>query len=138
MISNEMQHDAASLFSFVDRIASLCKERKGSPSYLNDSLKFFECIGALGDATKSYLSSFSQKIPQNKALVTAHRQRLLNLRINWAELHQFIKPAIDADTLNLPSSLLQAFVLRFNEMAGFEKTSFAVFHVHELNYFMVP
>lgn len=59
------------------------------------------------------------------------------LRGAWAELHQFLKPAVDADTLNTPFSLLEALYQKFHRISGFEAVEFTVLHLNEVNYLQV-
>jgi hypothetical protein len=49
-------------------------------------------------------------------------------------LHNFIKPAFDADTLQVPSPLIQWLTRRLNMLATFRAATFVVFHTSEVNY----
>lgn len=133
-----LQRDASALFSFVDSICSYCYGDRESPAYLQPSTEFFEYIRKLGDATKAYLNTFPSKAPTDKRLYQDYRQKLESLRYGWFDFHQFIKSALDADTLNVPYSLIEAITKRLNQIQGFEKTSFAIFHFDELNYLEIP
>jgi hypothetical protein len=129
-------HDAAALYRFVD---SVCKfaEESSSSVYVKASDDFFEYIRQLGKKTKEYLVDFPKVLPTNDLLKNIHRQKLTTLRGAWGELHQFLKPATDADTLNTPFSLLEALYRKFHKLAGFEKVEFTVFHLTEVNYLQV-
>jgi hypothetical protein len=108
-----------------------------SPAYLKPSKKFFEGIRQLGNATKAYLNQFSAKAPKDSRLYQHYRQKLETIRSGWFEFHQFIKPAIDADTLNMPYPLVEALTRRLNGIDGVDKTTFVLFHFHEVNYLQV-
>jgi hypothetical protein len=131
-----LRADAAALFSFIDSICQFCVERD-SPAYLDPSKEFFRYIRGLGDATKAYLNIFSEKAPKDPRLYQGYRQKLETIRSAWFEFHQFIKPAIDADTLGMPYPLVEALTRRLNQIKGLEKTKFVLFHLDEVNYLQI-
>jgi hypothetical protein len=131
-----LKRDAAALFSFVDSICQFCVDHD-SPAYLEPSQKFFEYIRDLGDATKAYLNTFSEKAPKDPRLYQDYRQKLETIRSGWFEFHQFIKPAIDADTLSMPYPLVEALTRRLNQIKQLEKAKFILFHLDEVNYLQV-
>lgn len=100
-------HDTAALYRFIDSVCKLA-EKSSASVYIESSNEFFEYIRELGKKTKDYLIGFPQNLPTHKLTRNVHRQKLTNLRRAWSELHQFLKPATDADTLNTPFSLLEA------------------------------
>ena len=67
-----------------------------------------------------------------------YRQKLEIIRSGWFWFHLFIKPAVDADTLNIPHTLIEALTRRLNLIRKFEETRFAIFHFDELNYLEIP
>jgi hypothetical protein len=136
--SETLLRDATALFSFVDSICSHCDEEGRSAQYLRPSTDFFAYIHELGDGTKAYLNSFSAKAPRDKRLYQHYRQKLETVRYGWFELHELIKAAIDADTLNIPYPLVDSLSRRFCQIRGFEGTRFAIFHFDELNYLQMP
>jgi hypothetical protein len=131
-----LRADAAALFSFIDSIRQFCVDRD-SPAYLDPSKEFFKYIRGLGDATKAYLNIFSEKAPRDPRLYQGYRQKLETIRSAWFEFHQFIKPAIDADTLSMPYPLVEALTRRLNKIKGLEKTKFVLFHLDEVNYLQI-
>ena len=133
-----LERDAAALFSFVDSICSYCYGDPESPAYLEPSEEFFKYIRKLGDATKAYLCTFSKKMPQHPRLYKPYRQKLETIRAGWSELHRLIKPAVDADTLNVPYTLVEALTRRLRDIRELSETKFAIFHIDELNYLEVP
>jgi hypothetical protein len=133
-----LQRDAAALFSFVDSICIHCYQDSESPAYLKPSIEFFKYIRELGDATKAYLNAFPAKAPRDPPLYQGYRQKLEIIRSGWFWFHLFIKPAVDADTLNIPHTLIEALTRRLNLIRKFEETRFAIFHFDELNYLEIP
>lgn len=129
-------HDAAALYRFVVSVAKLAEESSSSV-YVKASDEFFQYIRELGERTKDYLCQFPKNLPANDVLRTMYRQKLKVLRDAWRELHAFLKPATDADTLNTPFSLLGALYDKFHRIAGFDKIEFTVFHLDEVNYLQV-
>ena len=100
----DVRHDAASLYRFVDSVCSSCERRGHYPAYLEANRSFIDYVCELGEATKTYLRSFPDKLKQTPlGDYNSARQELLNLRISWFELHRRVKPASDADTLDLHS-----------------------------------
>ncbi len=131
-----LKRDAAALFLFVDSVCQFCID-SDSPAYLKPSEEFFKYIRDLGDATKAYLNHFSEKAPKDLRLYRHYRQKLETIRSCWFEFHQFLKPAIDADTLSMPYPLVEALTKRLNQIKGLENTKFVLFHLDEVNYLQV-
>lgn len=129
-------HDAAALYRFVDSVAKLSAESSSSV-YVKASDEFFKHISDLAEKTKEYLCVFPGTLPTKESLKIMHRQKLTVLRDAWAELHRFLKPATDADTLNTPFSLLDVLYRKFHKVTGFDNVEFTVFHLNEVNYLQV-
>ncbi|MGO9864539.1 MAG: hypothetical protein ACLPLR_13080 [Terriglobales bacterium] len=139
---DEVRHDAASLQRFVDSIASSCQRDEEYPCYEDASKKFFKYIHSLGEATKNYLAQFVSLLDPNLASSDpqdfySQTQVIRTLRLGWFELHQLVKPALDADTLHVPYPLVRALTSRFRLITGFNQAEFAVLHSTELNYFQM-
>lgn len=139
---NEVRHDAASLHRFVDSIASSCQRNEDYPCYEGASEKFFNYIYSLGDSTKRYLAQFVSSLDPNLSSTDpqdfySQTQVIRTLRNCWFELHQLVKPALDADTLHVPYPLVRALTSRFRLITGFDRAEFAVLHSTELNYFQM-
>lgn len=98
---------------------------------------FFEYVKQLGARTKEYLEQFPTKLPIHPPFVKVYRQKLTIIRDCWSELHRYVKPAVDADTLNVPFALMEVFNRRLNELPRFNKVTFTVFHLQQLNYVQV-
>jgi hypothetical protein len=139
---DEVRHDAASLQRFVDSIASSCHRDEEYPCYEGASKKFFKYIHSLGEATKNYLAQFVSSLDPNLASSDpqdfySQTQVIRTLRHSWFDLHQLVKPALDADTLHIPYPLVRALTSRFRSIKGFDRAEFAVLHSTELNYFQI-
>lgn len=138
---DEVRHDAASLYRFIDSIASSC-QRDEYPSYESASKDFFAYVHSLGEATKTYLTQFVSSLDPNLSTndpqdFYSQTQVIRTLRNCWFELHGLVKPALDADTLHIPYPLVRALTSRFRLIAGFNQAEFAVLHSTELNYFQI-
>src|SRR2546428_538109 len=125
----ELRHDAASLLGFVDSIVAVCIKTPASSSYSSASKRFFQHIRNLGEATRDFLAGYPTTAPRKPVLAKIHRQKLYNLRSNWTQLHQFVKAAVDADTLQSPSPLLQTLFRRLRKATKFRSADFAIFHL---------
>jgi len=134
-VVDEIRTDATSLYRFVDAI---CGAARTPPSAdMAASERFFDYIKQLGDQTKAYLEHFPTKVPTSPPLVKVYRQKLTILRDCWSELHRYVKPAVDADTLNVPFALMEVLNRRLNELPQFNNVTFTVFHLQQLNYVQI-
>ena len=138
----DVRHDAAALHRFIDSIASGCKIAGGYPSYAKPSTDFFEYIYSLAEKTKTYLTRFVNELDPQLAVddpqdFSGRTQIIRLLRLNWFQLHELVKPALDADTLHVPYPLVNALTARFRLIKGFENVHFAVLHTNQLNYFQI-
>src|SRR5258708_3731750 len=130
-------HDAASLFRFVESIRKFCEVRNGYPAYLSASQNFLRFIDQLAQATKQHLSTFPSRSPTNSREYPIYRQELFTLREAWSEIHRRVKPIADADTLHVPSALINTLVRRLQTVDRFQKVELAVLHTEWLNYLQV-
>jgi hypothetical protein len=134
-VVEEIRTDATSLYRFVDAV---CGAAETPPSaYMAASQLFFDYIKQLGARTKDYLELFPTKLPTHPPFVKIYRQKLTIIRDCWSELHHYVKPAVDADTLNVPFALMEVFNRRLNELPRFNSVTFTVFHLQQLNYVQV-
>lgn len=137
MAREDVRHDAVALYRFVESICSFCGTPSESPAYLQASRDFLSCIKDLGEKTKDYLLSFHQRLPADPLDYGVYRQELTTLRYSWFEIHRRVKPVSDADTLHLPSPLIQVLVRRLRSIPDFSRADFAVFHTEKLNFLQV-
>lgn len=131
---DQLQREVASLYTFVETVSLACVPPPQAVSYSESSSKFFDYIGHLADQTKKHIADFdSHAEDQDEDFIEA-RTELCTLRTTWRELHQFIKPSADADTLNQPTAMMAALVGRLREIKGFELTDFTIFHTDAFDY----
>jgi len=138
----DVRHDAAALHRFIDSIASGCKVAEGYPSYLESSSAFFGYILSLAEKTRAFLAQFMDNLDPQLAVddpedFYSRTQIIRNLRSIWSDLHELVKPALDADTLHVPCPLVNALTSRLRMIKGFENVRFAVLHTNYLNYFQI-
>ena len=139
---DELRHDVVALHRFIDSIASDCEQRDDYPTYVAASKDFFDYIHSVGAATKSYLAKFVNDIDPVLATTDpqdfySQAQVIRTIRTIWFELHQLVKPALDADTLHVPYALVNALTARLRKILNFERVRFAVLHTTKLNYFQI-
>jgi len=117
----------------------LCSDlRPDYPVFSDESRDFFEHIQKLGDKTLKYLESAPNEILKASRLSSTRRQELLDLRYLWESLHEFLRPALDADSLHLPNSLIAALHDRIHETEEWRTYRFTLFHTAEANYLQLP
>lgn len=135
-LADQVRRDAASLEQFVSSISHLCEYRNSGAAYLRSSEKFFDYIIELASATKKYLRSFpgARSTP---AQYLDFRDEIAVLRAAWRFLHAFVKPALDGDTLHLPTPLIVGLINRFGEITAYGGTDFVIYHTDEFNYLNV-
>jgi hypothetical protein len=135
-LEEQVRHDASSLYQFVSSITQYLETRNPAAAYLSSSERFFKYIIELGQATKAYLRNFPGGRTQTAQFLDL-RDDIAVLRGSWQFLHLFVKPALDSDTLHLPTSLIQGLIERFRETPGYSDTDFAIFHTDVFNYLNV-
>ena len=138
----EVRHDLAALSRFIDSIALDCVRDDYFPAYVEASKRFLIYIDDLARATKSYLSQFLSTLDPALPLADPEdfydRTKVVRtLRMAWFQLHELIKPALDADTLHVPYWIVNSLTARFRLLPGFHDVDFAVLHATELNYFQI-
>src|SRR5450755_780939 len=74
---------------------------KNTPATKVHPKKFFKYIHSLGEATKNYLAQFVSSLDPNLASSDpqdfySQTQVIRTLRHSWFDLHQLVKPALDA------------------------------------------
>jgi hypothetical protein len=131
---NYLRHDLTALYAFIDSIVDGVDSRRGSAAYSAAAIDFLKFVSALAAKTKKHLAEWSVTSDED---FEDRRGELGTIRADWRELHRFIKPALDADTLQAPSAVVDGIVRRFRELPGSEETHFALFHTSEFNYVQV-
>jgi hypothetical protein len=133
-LRDQLQREAASLYAFVETVSRTCAPPSQAVSYSESSTKFFRQISLLAERTKQHIANFEQHADDNAEEFVESRTELSTLRSAWRELHQFIKPSADADTLNQPTALIVVLVNRLRELPRFGSTDFVIFHTDSFDY----
>jgi hypothetical protein len=136
-VRDRLGHELAALFALVQSIVAPCEQPPGSVAYTAASEKFRNHIVELGKKTCDYLGTFpleTEQADEAEEDFGSAPSELAEVRSAWRQLHPYIRPAIQADTLHQPTSLVDALTSRFNEIAGFDQVAFTIFHVEEFNY----
>jgi hypothetical protein len=138
-LRNQLVREASALYGFVDSVSAQCGRVPQSVAFTESSARFFQHIDQLAAATKRHLAVFPAKSVETATEDEFHQTRdeLLTIRRAWQELHQFVKPAVDADTLNQPSALVSAMRNRTQELPGLQNADFAIFHTDSFDYLHV-
>jgi len=136
-LRDQLQREVASLYSFVESVSRACSPPPQAVSYSESSSRFFDYINHLAESTKKHLIGFEHHADDDDEEFLEARTELWTLRAAWRELHQFIKPSSDADTLSQPTAVVSALVDRLRELRGFGSTNFTIFHTDSFDYAQV-
>jgi hypothetical protein len=136
-----VRQDAASLYKFIDSVIQPCKS-KSHFSYTPPSQDFFTYIVGLGDATKKHISGVLGRLDlallnRDPADFERQARELVTLRFSWYTLHKFIRPALDAHTLESPYGLVDLLTQQLSNINGFNNTRFVLVHTSAVNYFQL-
>lgn len=139
-ISEELvRQEVAELYRFIDPMVSLCSNlRSDYPVFSDESREFFDHIQRLGSQTLLYLEGASDQILKDPRLSSTKRQKFLDLRTLWESLHEYLRPALDADSLHLPNALVTVLHDRIHETDEWSTYRFTLFHATEANYLQLP
>ena len=134
-----MRRDVAACYRFVKSTSAASKIAVDFPSYSESTLKLIKYIGQLSRASERFLLGF--EIPTGTTDPEEYRKKrqLLKLvRSTWKKLHMYVQPAVDADSLHVPSALIELLTRRVRGIKDCESLEFAVIHTDQLNYFQFP
>lgn len=123
-----VRQESAALFRFVDAIVRRCSEIHEYPVYAGPSKTFLDYMSVLGNETKQFLEKFPESAERDNRTVNSKRRKLHSLRNGWEALHEYLKPALDADTLHIPTSLILALQDEVNRLEDLQDMKFAIFH----------
>lgn len=137
-LSETAIHESAALYRFVDSIVRRCADIHEYPVYTKSSRKFLDHIECLGEETKKFLEGFPSSIGKHKETANSKRRKLHTLRASWEVLHEYLEPALSADTLRLPTPLIAAIQAEINKVQDLGDLSSTLFHSDEVNYLQVP
>lgn len=139
-ISPELiRQEVASLHRFIEPIVKMCSDlRDDYPVYTPPSREFFAHIRTLGTETLRFLETCPKSILKDARTASSKRQKLFSIKAAWEDLHEYVKPALDADSLHLPTPLITALHDRLHESQKWRDYRFTLFHTIEANYFEIP
>jgi hypothetical protein len=117
-VSDELvRQEVSELYRFIEPMVRLCSDlRPDYPVFSNESQEFFGHIQRLGEKNLRYLEGAPSDILKDPRLSSTKRLRLLDLRYLWENLHEFLRPALDADSLHLPNPLIAALQVSVNSL----------------------
>lgn len=129
-----LRHDLTALYAFIKSIVEGVTSRRSSAAYSPAAIRFLDFVSSLAGSSEKYLSDWTVDDSEE---FEDRREDLGTIRAAWKDLHLLVKPALDADTLQVPSAVIDGIVRRFREIPGYEKTQFALFHTSEFNYLQI-
>jgi len=133
--------EASDLLRFVGTIVDACGNRREDyPVFPAPATEFFDYVYSLGCQTRTFLAAFPYDFISTsvKEIALSKRQKLKTLRKAWERLHEYVKPALDADSLNLPMPLVEALEQMVRQVEDWKDFRFVLFHTSEANYLQVP
>jgi hypothetical protein len=101
------------------------------------TIEFLTYVENLGHSTERFLQDLATA-PQDPDLIDVDRQSLPTLRNFWRDLHGFVKPSRDADTLHSPVALIEQLELRLSRISTLQGCRLLICHTPELNYIQFP
>lgn len=135
-LSSDLVRDAASLLRFTRSIYG--RRDETDRTHRQATNDFLDYISALGKKTEAYLQKLIATAPPVPELVAVDRQGLLTLRDFWSDLHGFVQPSRDADTLHIPGVLIEQLEDRLSDVQGLSGCRAVISHTTELNYIQYP
>ena len=140
-VSDEIvRQEVSGLYRFIEPLVRRCAElREDYPVYDGTSLEFSAILKNWGGITAISRATARRDFKEPRpATSSTKRQKLLSLRSAWEDLHQYLRPALDADALHLPIPLIAALHDRLHETKDWRSYRFTLFHTDEANYFQLP
>lgn len=134
--SDKIGQEISALSTFVESVALPCVRINRSVAFIDSSEQYFHYISTLAKYTQEYLANLSLESMTGEDFDN-NRQQLKTIRDTWRDLHPFIRPATNADTLSMPLALVQTLVKRVRQIEGFSRVDFVIFHTDEFNYLQV-
>jgi hypothetical protein len=139
-LTDTVRKEATDLYRFIDPLIRMCADIRDReyPVYPEPTLKFLRHIECLGRETQEFLSNFPVEVSKDPRTAYSKRQKLLSLRAGWEILHEYLRPALAADTLHLPTPLILALQDKINATDDLQDVKFTLFHTDRANYLQVP
>lgn len=102
----ELRRECADLYRMVEAMRALVTDERAARHYQTGSEKFLDYFEQVASATLKCLQDGSMVTAGGSAELDA-RTTLRNLGGQWALLHEYVKPILDAHTLRLPAPFLE-------------------------------
>jgi hypothetical protein len=135
---NNLLHEAAALYGFVDFLCRFCGEQESSRVYGPASEEFFRYVRQLGKSTQDYLKATTKPPRRRRTWASQEQSRLALLKECWNDLHELIKPAADGHTLQTPSPLLTLVQEELRGIKGLEDARIVILVSPTMNYLQHP
>jgi len=117
---------------------SICGQREDvDRTHRRATNEFLDYVTRLGQKTEVYLKKFVAQ-PLDPDLAFVDRQNLSTIRDFWSNLHEFVQPSRDADTLHVPSILIEQFEDFLSKIPALRGCRLVMSHTSELNYIQFP
>lgn len=138
---DQVLQETSDLHRFVGTLVTACGIRRPDyPVFSRSAIAFFGYIHKLGLQTQAFLNMFPDDFAETtvESIQLSKLQKLKTLRKAWERLHEYVKPALDADSLNLPMPLIEALEGMVRKIDDWKEFEFVYFHTSEANYLQVP
>jgi len=135
---SDLVRDAASLHRFI---SSISKRRQPEKTHRWATEEFLNYIQDLSENALRYLQDFVDRatiLPADADLAHFDRQGLSSIREFWSDLHEFVGPAENADTLSIPVALIEHLEEHVSKLPGLKGSRLVISHTSELNYVEYP
>jgi hypothetical protein len=136
---SDLLRDAASLHRFITSIA---RRRQSEKTHRLATEEFLNYIQDLSESAQRFLQDFTQRVSAPSSdpddLARFDRPCLATIREFWGDLHEFVRPAEDADTLSIPVALIQHLEDEVSKLPGLNRSRLVISHTSELNYVEYP
>jgi hypothetical protein len=98
---------------------------------------FLKYVEDLGSSTDQFLQDLAAATP-DPSMADVDRQSLPTIRDFWRDIHEFVKPSRDADTLHSPVALIEQLEDRLSRIPALQGCKLLICHTPELNYIQFP
>lgn len=134
-LSSDLVRDAASLLRLM---RSICDRKEDvERTHRPATSRFLRYVEDLGRSTDLFLQDLVLAVP-DPAMATVDRQSLPTIRDFWRDIHEFVKPSRDADTLHSPVALVEQLEDRLSLIPALRGCKLLICHTPELNYIQFP
>ncbi len=99
---------------------------------------FLAYVENLGRSTELFLQALVSEEETDATMAAINRQILPTLRNFWRDIHEFVKPSRDADTLHSPVALVEQLEEILSRIPTLRDCRLLIVHTPELNYVQFP